>query len=368
MEQGFLSAEQENAIWAEAWRVEKITAQPLTGWLLHANGMWAGKRTLPDRLLKILKVSGKTWDLGIPRRIRKRQQALDGLVAYIRQSHTDLMPECAARRARAMERGARALMEHPALPPCNFFHQTLGIAGGDRLEAMAVAVDEVSADVLHGRLSRDHVSAVLVKAAVNVAELPAGAMQSDSRLDPGLDALLMLMAQMDHDLTSPLMANEGEINSLVMLLVDAPGSQARKRVQHRLLDLYFALALAAAGRELPESLPKVREIEDLLLGGPPRSGGQSWVVRWRNGTKALREEDLQSVIDRVDKATGRAPSWTMRRMYLAAKVWGRLEEQGPEAVRVAGERYCQWWSALCNQGRARTPWVQPYWSKFSPSM
>jgi hypothetical protein len=67
---------------------------------------------------------------------------------------------------------ARALSRHPTLPPCNFFHHTLGIAGGDRLEALAVAFDEVSADVLHGRLSGDGMSAAVVKAAAEVVGLP----------------------------------------------------------------------------------------------------------------------------------------------------------------------------------------------------
>jgi len=339
-----------------------MTAQPLTGWLLHSMGIWADKRTLSDRVLKIFKVSAKTWEIGIPRRPKKRQQVCDGLVAYVQQSHTELMPECAERQARAMERAARALAEYPTLPPCSFFHQTVGIAGGDRLEALAVA-----SDVVHGRLSRDGLSVAVVKAAAEVIGLPAGAMQPDSRLDPGLDGLLLLLAQMDHDLTTPLMANAGEINSLVALLIDSPGSGARKRVQHRLLDIYFALALAARGRDLPESLPKVREIEDALMGGPPESGGQSWVVRWRNGTKALREEDVLSVIAHVGHVSGKDVSWTMRRLYAAAQAWGRVEEQGVEAVMLAGERYNQWWNALCNQGRVKTPWVQPYWSQFSQS-
>jgi len=365
---GPLDADQEDAIWAKTLRVPGITAQPLTGWMVHSMGIWADKRAFSNRLVKIFKVSVKTWEAGIPRRPKKRQQVCDGLVDYARQSHAELMPDCAERQARAMERGARALTEHPMLPPCSFFHHTLGIAGGDRLEALAVAFDDVSADVLHGRLSRDGLSTAVVKAAAEVAGLPAGAMQPDSRLDPGLDALLLLLAQMDHDLTTPLMANAGEINSLVALLIDAPGSGARKRVQHRLLDIYFALAIASAGHELPESLPKVREIEDLLLGGPPESGGQSWVVRWRNGTKALREEDIHSMVAHVEQVSGKSVSWTMRRLYLAAQLWGRVEEHGAEAVRVAGERYCEWWRVLCNQGQVKTPWVQPYFSQFSPSM
>ncbi|WP_251277413.1 hypothetical protein, partial [Enterobacter hormaechei] len=75
-------------------------------------------------------------------------------------------------------------------------------------------------------MSRDSLSAAVVKAAAEVVGLPAGGIHPDSRLDPGLDALLLLLAQMDHDLTTPLMANAGEINSLVALLIDARGSGA----------------------------------------------------------------------------------------------------------------------------------------------
>lgn len=207
-------------------------------------------------------------------------------------------------------------------------------------------------------------SAAVVKAAEDVAEISAERLQPQPGLDPGLDAILLLTAQMDHDLTAPLMARTGTINSLVGLLIDTPGGATRRRVQHRLLDMYFALALAAAGKELPVSLPRVREIEETLLGGPPESGGQSWVVRWRNGTKALREDDVRAMTAHVEQVAGNGLSWTMRRLYSAAQLWGRVEEHGPEAVRVAGERYDQWWSALCNQGRLKTPWVQPYWSQF----
>ena len=362
---GPLTAEQEDAIWAQTWRVEGLMAQPLTGWLLHSIGLWADRRAYSERLVKALGVTSKTWEVGLPRRFRKRQQVFENLASYIHQSQSEMMPECAERRARAMERGARALADYPTLPPCNLFHLTLGIAGGGRLEALAVALDNVSTATVHGVVQRNELPAAVVKVAENAASVLPQMLQPQPDLDPGLDALLLLMAQMDHDLTAPMMANEGKIGSLIRLLIDAPGEPKRKRVQHRLLDIYYALAFAAAGRELPERLPTVRELEDALLGGPPESGGQSLVVRWRNGTKALREEDVQSMIAHVGQATGKDLSWTFRRLYAAAQVWGRIEEHGADAVGIAGRRYIQWWNALCNQGRASTIWVQPYWSLFS---
>lgn len=360
-----LTAELEDAIWVRAWRSNGVAAQPLTGWLLHSMVLWADKRGLSDGIARVLGVSSKTLEAGLPRRSRKRKQLFDSLSTYFRHSLAESSPDCAARRVRAIERDARAFAEYPGLPPCTFFHHTLGIAGGDRLETLAVAVDSLSAAVLFGRISREVLPEALVRVAEERAAVPAQAVKPQYHLDPGLDALLLLMAQMDHDLTGALMADEEEINSLIGLLIDTSKGETRKRVQYRLLEIYYGLAVVASGRELPEWAPAIREVEDALLGGPPESGGQSWIVRWRNGTKVLRDRDVDSMVLNVLEATGKNLSWTMRRLYTAAQVWGRIEENGSDAVMMAGERYSQWWSALCNQGRVMTPWVDRYWLRLS---
>ncbi len=337
----------------------------MTGWLLHSTVLWQDKRHFSDQVVKAMGVSLRTWESGLPRRPRKMEQLCNNLAAHIRKKLDEFTPESAARSERALERGVRALAKHPMLPPCNVFHHSMGIAGGDRLETMAVALDGVSEGALHGTLPRGELSVAVVKVAEHVAEIPVGRMKPSSGLDPGLDALLLLMAQMDHDLTVPVMGSEGEISSLVGLLIDVPRGAKRRRVQHRLLDIYFALALLEAGDPLPGKLPTVQQIENVLLGGPPISGGQSWVVRWRNGTKALRYEDVQMMIANVGQSTGKDLSWIFRRLYNAAQVWARVEELGPEAVRMAGERYGQWWNALCNQGRVSAPLETPYWAAFN---
>jgi len=359
-----LSAEQENDIWSSAFRISSMVAQPMTGWLLHSARIWTERRALSDKMLKVFGVSSKTWDAGLPKRPRKMRHTLNSLDSFIRTNLSELTAECGSRKARALERSALALAEHPTSPPCTLFHHTFGIAGGDRLEALAVAFDHLTEAALHGHLSRKELSAGIVKVATSMNVMASQTIGPRHDLDPGLDALLLLMAQMDHDLVSPLMPHEGEIKSLITLLVDGPGQPKRRRVQHRLLDIYYALAMAATGRPLPEKLPSIREMENVLLGGPPESGGQSWVVRWRNGTKALRERDVSSMIVYVEKATGKDLSWTMRRLYAAAQIWARVEEQGSRATGKASERYAQWWEVLCDPGRSKTAWLQPYWAQF----
>ncbi len=302
----------------------------------------------------------------MPKRPKKLQQSLVSLESHIKGTLAELKPESAARKRRAIERGIEAITDSPALPPCILFHQTYGCAGGDRLEALAVALDDLSASVLHGRLPRNELPQGILRVAEEVGGVHLGKVELRPELDPGLDALLLLMAQMDHDLTTALMANVGEINSLVALLIDVPGATKRRRVQRRLLDIYYALAVVAAGKELPSMLPSIQKAEDALLGGPPESGGQSCVIRWRNGTKALRREDVEFMIQHVGQATGKDIGWTMNRLYAAAQVWGRIEEQGSSGLALAGSRYRQWWVVLCNQGRRITPWLQPYWGKMYP--
>jgi hypothetical protein len=70
---GPLTADQEHAIGPKSGASQAL-AQPLTVGLLHSTGIWADKRTLSDQLIKIFKVSAKTWEAGIPRRPKKRQQ------------------------------------------------------------------------------------------------------------------------------------------------------------------------------------------------------------------------------------------------------------------------------------------------------
>ncbi len=72
---GPLTADQENAIWATTWRVPGMTAQPLTGWLLHSMGIWADKRTLSDRLLKILRSPPRLGRLGFHAGLRSASRS-----------------------------------------------------------------------------------------------------------------------------------------------------------------------------------------------------------------------------------------------------------------------------------------------------
>lgn len=363
---GPLSAEQESAIWQAVMGQQLAMAPPLTGWLLLSSSFWHDKRALSARLAEAFGVSYKTWETGLPKKRAKLRRSMESLDRHIHTSLAQSTPECAARRERALKRTVQSIAEDPTTIPCAFFHQTLGIAGGDALEALAVRIDEISSAVLKHSRRPDEISSLIVDAAVQAGEVPAGSVAVAPDLDPGLDATLMLMARLDRDRAAELFRDDDKICSLFGLLVDMSHPNSGRSARHRILDLYYAMAIMADGRSLPSIAPSVRDLEDTLLGGPPASGGQSWIVRWRTKGKKIRFEDVEKIGTHVAEKVSNDVSEVFRLLGLMAQFWEMVELGGPEAVRRAGERYRVWWDAMDSPGRKVILLSDPYWENFQP--
>lgn len=363
---GPLSQEQETAIWRAVSGMSTDMAQPLTGWALLANVFWVGKRAMSAEMAEIMGVSHKTWAAGLPKKPAKLRRALDKFDRHIHATLAQATPECAARRERALVHMLKSIREDPATTPCGFFHQTLGIAGGDGLEALAVRVDGVSKAILTQTIRPDEIPHAIVEAAVEAGEIPAGSVATVPDLDSGLDATLMLMARLDRDCFSANHLEQHHIVSLFGLLVDMSHPTPSRNARWRLLDLYYALAIKAEGQRLPHATPSIRQLEDMLLGGPPESGGQSWIVRWRNGNKKIRFEDVQTIALRVAERSSFDFDHLFRLLWLSAQFWSMVECGGPQAVRRAGERYRAWWDAMDSPGLQDAVLADPYWNHFRP--
>lgn len=363
---GPLYAEQESAIWQAVMGQPFAIAQPLTGWLLLSMSVWGDKRALSARLAEAFGVSYKTWEKGLPKKPAKFRRAMESIDRHIYTTLAQSIPECAARRERALNRIVQSISADPTAVPCAFFHQTLGIAGADALEALAVRIDEISAAVLKHSRRPDEISSLIVDAAVQAGEVPAGSVAVAPDLDPGLDATLMLMARLDRDRAAELFRDDDKICSLFGFLVDMSHPNSGRSARHRLLDLYYAMAIMANGRSLPIMVPSIRELEDTLLGGPPASGGQSWIVRWRTKGKKIRFEDVEKIGVHVAEKVSNDVSEIFRLLGLIAQFWEMVELGGPEAVRRAGERYRAWWGAMDSPGRKEFLLSDPYWKNFQP--
>lgn len=343
-------------------------AQPLTGWLLLSMSIWADKRALSAQVADTLGISQKTWETGLPKRPEKFRRAMKSLDSHIEAAVGQSAPECAARRERALKRALQSLSEDSTVLPCVFFHQALGIAGGDALENLAIRIDEVSFAILKHRRRQDESPSLIVDAAVQMHAAPAGSVSVDSNLDPGLDATLMLMARLDRDIAEKILRDDGKISSLFGFLVDMSHPDSGHNARHRLLDLYYAMAVMASGRSLPEKAPSIRELEDTLLGGPPASGGQSWIVRWRTKGKRLLLEDVETISTHVanTKSVSVDVDHLFRLLWLMAQFWETIEIGGPQAVLRAGERYRTWWNAMSSPGRKESDPSHQYWKIFQP--
>lgn len=363
---GPLSTEQEAAIWQAVMGQPFAMAQPLTGWLLLSMSIWADKRALSAQVADTLGISHKTWKAGLPKRPKKRHRALESLDNHIKTAVRQATPDCAARRERALKRALQSLSEDSTALPCVFFHQTLGIAGGDALEKLTVRIDEISSTILKKSKCLDEIPSLIVDAAVQMGEVPAGSVAVTSSLDPGLDATLMLMARLDRDIAAKTCRDDGKISSLFGLLVDMSHPSPGRNARHRLLDLYYAMAVMASGRSLPDKAPSIRELEDTLLGGPPESGGQSWIVRWRTKGKRLLLQDVETISTHVANTASVDVDHLFRLLWLMAQFWETIEIGGPQAVLRAGERYRTWWNAMSSPGRKESDPSHQYWKIFQP--
>ena len=363
---GSLTARQESAIWQAVTGQPFAVAQPLTGYLLLSMSVWGDKRALSAHLAKAFGISHKTWETGLPRKPAKFRRSLESFDRYIHSTLVQATPECAQRRERALKRTLQSISEDPTALPCTFFHQTLGIAGGDGLEMLAIRIDEISTSVLKQATRPDQIPTLIVDAAVHAGEVPAGSVPVASYLDPGLDATLMLMARLERDCAAKLFRDDDKISSLFGLLVDMSHPNSGRSARHRLLDLYYAMAIMAEGQSLPITVPSVKHLEDTLLGGPPRSGGQSWIVRWRTKGKKIRLEDVENIVAHVTEKVSKDVDHVFRLFWLMAQFWEMVELGGPEAVRRAGGRYRTWWAAMDSPGRKETLISHPYWTHFQP--
>jgi hypothetical protein len=363
---GSLTARQESAIWQAVTGQPFAVAQPLTGYLLLSMSVWGRKRALSAHMAKALGISHKTWEAGLPKKPAKFRRSLESFDRYIHSTLAQTTPDCAQRRERALKRTVQSISEDPTLLPCTFFHQTLGIAGEDGLEMLAIRIDEISTSVLKQVTRQDEIPTLIVDAAVHAGEVPAGSVPVASHLDPGLDATLMLMARLDRDCAAKLFRDDDKISSLFGLLVDMSYPNSRRSARHRLLDLYYAMAIMAEGQSLPTTAPSIRNLEDTLLGGPPQSGGQSWIVRWRTKGKKIRLEDVEAIVAHVSEKSAKDVDHVFRLLWIMAQFWEVVELGGPEAVRRAGGRYRAWWDAMDSPGRKETLLSHPYWTHFKP--
>lgn len=362
--QGPLSAAQEDQIWHKVIGIADTPAPPLTGWFIASISVWSDQREITKQIASVLRVSEKAFMSGMPKRTVKFRRSIENFDRFIGKSLKRTKPQLVERRTRAINRAVQLVVSTPEAS--TFFNQSIGFLGGDELERFSIAVDDVSTRILQNHVRRTSAPPLIVCAAEQAEIVPLGAIEARNDIDPGLDALLALTARLDRDWSVKFLADEKRISSVFGLLVDMPGGERKRPAAQRLLDLYYALAYAMKHKKLPAKLASIRELEDHLLGSPPASGGQSFIVRWRNGSKKLRFEGIEQMSAHIAKSTGYDLDLDFKILWSVCKLWALIEAGGSAAVLIAGARYQQWWTAMSDPGRAASPLISPYFAQFHP--
>jgi len=207
----------------------------------------------------------------------------------------------------------------------------------------------------------------LVSAAERADAIASDAIPLSTDLDPALDATLLLFARLDVDMTVRLMVHSNEITSLFCPLISMSGASSKRTVRRRLLDIFYSIARVAGGHAFPQRPASVREMEDVLLGGPQAAGTQSFIVRWSAGTtKRLLLSDVVAMAKEVKRTTGVEVEGHFRKLYLAALLFELIETTGPSSLSRAGQRYRAWWDAQESPGRNKVAAAEPFWMHFAP--
>lgn len=357
---------EERIIWRSALGTPVQLAQPLTGWIMATLARSGYKRALSAHLAGQLGVHHQTWQAGFPRRNARHLHAWTQLGKSVTKAFQQSHPEIAARRIRALDRlgelradGSRARFV--------FFHGSIGSIGDDVLERLAVELDVLSGDVLAERCQANEIAGRVVAAAERAETVASGNVPLSTDLDPALDATLLLFARLDVDLAGRLMVHANEITSLFCPLISMSGAPSRRTVRRRLLDIFYSIAHVASGHAFPQRPASVREMEDMLLGGPPAAGTQSFIVRWSGGTtKRLRMSDVIEMAAEVKRTTGVEVEGHFRTLYLAALLFELIEATGPRSLWRTGRRYREWWDAQVTPGRSKVAADEPFWIHFEP--
>lgn len=360
------SQTQDVAAWTYVLGAAGAQAQPLTAWLLLAISKFGTKRTLSNELSKHLAITHKTFESGLPKMPAKFQRSMAHFTRFLLRSESELSPESIACRRRAFARMENKIAEHPDVLPCVFFHASIGHLGDQMFEQLAVAIDDLSTEILTDDLTMPDVAQRIVLSAERVGATRQDEVSIRPDLDPGLDATLLLLARLDLNIASHLMIHDDEIVSIFALLLDMSDTVRGQSARRRLLDLFYGLARAASGRALPNNLPTIYELEDTLMGGPHEDGTQSWMIRWRGGNKLLRLKDIEDMGKFVSAKAKLDIQPLFRHLYLVA-LFFELVEQADDAARLTvGLRYREWWNSMETSVREKVSGVNPFFSHFHP--
>lgn len=346
----------------EAIGLGEVPHQPLTGWLYLMAGRMVKKKDVRKLLKERTGIDPKTLSKGMPRRSSSSRLMVRRANEDLARRYQNENERLVANIKRMITVSNQMAMEFPDGNPCTAFLGELGALAGDDYTVLCHGVDRLSKAMLYSGLTKREVGDGL-------SELPAicGFIKSKAavppvrNLDPGLDAMLMLLAALDVSIMKQ--ASVGPVWSIFQHIFGGASRPAEQPVK-RLFDVFYGVTTYLLHKNMPDGLPTVAQLERTLLD-PSRDTGlddpQQRIVRWRTGGQALWREDVESMIDWVKQKTRIDVSLFFICLYLACQFWMVVRSCADFDQQIVIERYLCWWQAMAPEG-ASSRRADGYWS------
>lgn len=339
-----------------------IPHQPLTGWLHLMASRMVKKKDVRNLLKERTGIEHKTLLKGVPKQAARKALMLKRLNADLARRYENENKCLVANIKRVVTVANQMSQEFPDGNPCLSFLGELGALAGDDYTVICHGVDRLSKAMLYSGLSRS-------EAGDGLPELSAicgfikdkEAVPPARNLDPGLDAMLMLLAALDVSIMKQ--ASVGPVWSIFKHIFGGASRPAEQPVK-RLFDVFYGVTTYLLHKNTPDGLPTVAQLERTLLD-PSRDTGlddlQQRIVRWRTGGQALWREDVESMSDWVKQETRIDVSLLFICLYLACQFWTVVRSCADFDQKVVIERYLCWWHAMAPEGASSTR-ADGYWS------
>lgn len=325
--------------------------QPLAGWLYLAAARMVRKGDLLKQIKQRAGIDPKTLSKGLPKRASTSALMNKRINEDLQRRYRLENQRFVVNVKRVVTLTNQASAEHPDGIPCIAFLGELGALAGDDFSRLCHGVDEFSKAMLYKRLSRQQAGGGLPALAASCGFIAnRQAVPACKTLDPGLDAMLMLLAALDCAIMRE--AAEGPIWSIFRLLFRQDARPTDNPVR-RLLDVFFGVAVYLTTKTKPERLPTIEALDRILLDpalDTDIEDRKQRIVRWRRGDQKLWRRDVEQMVEWVNQQSRQDVSLLFICLYLACQCWSALRACPDFHQDTVLDRYMCWWHAMAPAG------------------
>lgn len=237
-----------------------------------------------------------------------------------------------------------------------------------RIVDVCAGIDNINTAMLLRRMPAGEADDLLRTIAGKPGVFPRPAILSPAADAVALNAMLMLLALLDHALRRQYADPSARPRPLFLGLTPKQavggvryGSPTRRYLDHLYGWTHLFRTWKRSGKAmLPAALPTLAQI-DVAFGLQEPSGIRSRAVYWRDNSKALYLADVDEIVGRTfgQYVDGMRP--LCLDCYFAAMFWEAVKEHAPERLDWAIDRYREWWEiSLAGDPEVGEP-PHPYW-------